>query len=139
MSTAHKASMRKWTIGVLALFLSCPAAGSASSVLQQQDNNIMKHESDCWVEIYMNEEFDKNGPRLLLVGAYELDSLKGLNDRNWDNDIESVIVGPTATLSMHEDRAFKGRELIIGPYQRVPHLRESGLSNDIESLRITCK
>ncbi len=122
---------------VLGIMLS--GVGWASSVLQQKDNNLMKRESDCWIEIYMNEEFDKNGPRLLLVGAHDLTSLKGLNDRNWDNDIESIIVGPTASVSLYEEREFNGRVLIVESGQHIPQMRDFDLNNKIESLRTTCK
>jgi len=118
------------------LFLLSPAY--ADSLSQQQDNNLMKQETACWVEIYMNQEFDKNQPSLLLLGPHELTSLKGLKDRNWDNDIESILVGPRATLLGYEHAEFKGRELVLGPNQRMGSLIEAQMSNEIESLRVLC-
>ncbi len=113
--------------------------GQTAAISQQRDNNIMKSETDCWAEIYMNEDFDKNDPRLLLVGPHELPTLKSLNDRNWDNDIESILVGPGAVLSVYEHAEFKGRELILGPSQRMGNLADAQMRNEIESLRLTCR
>ena len=125
--------------GAVALVLIVPSSVHAAAVSQQKDNNIMKHESDCWAEIYMNEEFDKNEPRLLLVGPHELPTLKGLNDLNWDNDIESVIMGPAAVMTMYEAVDFKGRELRLTENQRAGQLRDVHMSNEIESLRLGCR
>lgn len=111
----------------------------AAGVSQQQDNNPLKHDTKCWAEIYMNAEFDKNGPRLLLVGPHELTTLKGLNDQNWDNDIESIIVGPEAYMVLYADQEFGGRTLILAANQNLGNLSDAQMKNDIESLRLSCK
>lgn len=111
----------------------------AAGISQQQDNNLMKQDTVCWAEIYMNQQYDKNQPNLLLVGPHELATLKGLKDRNWDNDIESIIVGPRATVLAYEHVDFKGRELKLGQSQRLGSLVEAQMSNEIESLRVMCE
>lgn len=125
-------------VGVLLPIQLLLSTVQADTLSQQQDNNLMKQATPCWVEIYMNQEFDKNQPSLLLVGPHELGSLKGLKDRNWDNDIESILVGPRATLLGYEHADFKGRELVLGPNQRLSSLIEAQMSNEIESLRVIC-
>ncbi|MBS0152366.1 MAG: hypothetical protein JSR31_15640 [Nitrospira sp.] len=111
----------------------------AAGVSQQQDNNPLKHDNKCWAEIYMNAEFDKNGSRLLLVGPHELTTLKSLNDQNWDNDIESIIVGPEAYMVLYADQEFGGRTLILIANQNLGNLSDAQMKNDIESLRLSCK
>ena len=111
----------------------------AAGVSQQQDNNPLKHDNKCWAEIYMHAEFDKNGSRLLLVGPHELTTLKGLNDQNWDNDIESIIVGPEAYMVVYADQEFGGRTLIVTANQNLGNLSDAQMKNDIESLRLSCK
>ena len=125
-------------MGIALMTIVSQSPACADSLSQQQDNNLMKQETACWVEIYMNQEFDKNQPSLLLLGPHELPSLKGLKDRNWDNDIESILVGPRATVQGYEHTEFKGRELVLGPNQRVGSLIEAQMSNEIESLRVIC-
>lgn len=115
------------------------AQAEAAGVSQQQDNNLLKHDTKCWAEIYMNSDFDKNGPRLLLVGPHELATLKGLNDQNWDNDIESLIVGPEASMVLYDDPEFEGRSLIVAANQTLSNLSDAQMKNEIESLRLSCK
>jgi hypothetical protein len=113
--------------------------GAAMEISQQQDNNPMKHDNKCWAEIYMNADFDKNAPRLLLVGPHDLPTLKGLNDQNWDNDIESIILGPEATMVAYEHPEFAGRTLILAANQSIGNLTDAQMKNEIESLRLGCK
>lgn len=122
------------------VILFCVAApAEAGGVLQQQDNNPLKHDNKCWAEIYMNSDFDKNGPRLLLVGPHELATLKGLNDQNWNNDIESIIVGPEAFMILYEAPEFEGRTLIVAANQTMNNLTDAQMKNKSESLRLSCK
>lgn len=120
--------------------LSCIGAQvDGAGVSQQQDNNPLKHDNKCWAEIYMNSDFDKNGPRLLLVGPHELATLKGLNDQNWNNDIESIIVGPEALMVLYEHPEFEGRTLIVAANQTLSNLTDAQMKNKSESLRLSCK
>lgn len=126
-------------MSVLLILSTMGTVGVAAGVSQQQDNNPLKHDNKCWAEIFMNSEFDKNGSRLLLMGPHELPTLKGLNDQNWDNDIESIIVGPEALMVAYADPEFGGRALILAANQNVGNLSDAQMKNEIESLRITCK
>lgn len=122
---------------ILLLFVARVEAAGVSQ--QQQDNNPLKHDNRCWAEIYMNSDFDKNGPHLLLVGPHELATLKGLNDQNWDNDIESIIVGPDANMILYEAPQFEGRTLIVAANQTMNNLTDAQMKNKSESLRLSCK
>lgn len=113
--------------------------GTAMGISQQQDNNPMKHDNKCWAEIYMNADFDKNAPRLLLIGPHDLSTLKGLNDQNWDNDIESIVLGPEATMVAYEHPEFAGRTLILAANQNIGNLSDAQMKNEIESLRLACR
>lgn len=126
-------------LSVLVLLTALVGEGAATGISQQQDNNPLKHTNKCWVEIFMNADFDRNGPRLLLVGPHELPSLKGLNDQNWDNDIESIVMGPEATMVAYEHPDFGGRTLILASNQNIGNLVEAQMKNEIESLRLGCK
>lgn len=99
----------------------------------------MKHDHKCWAEIYMNADFDKNAPSLLFVGPHDLPTLKGLNDQNWGNDIESIVLGPEATMVVSEHPEFAGRTLILAANQNIGNLVNAQMKNEIESLRLACK
>jgi hypothetical protein len=92
----------------------------------------------CWVEIYEDDTYDKDDPHLQIQGPAEFASLKDLKGRNWNNDIESVIVGPNATVKAYKDKDFKGTEISFTSNQRVPNLGKLDMSNDIESMIVSC-
>jgi hypothetical protein len=67
------------------------------------------------------------------------DCLKALNDRDWGNEIESVIMGPDASLLVYMEANCKGRRMAFVSNQRVLDLEKFQMANDIESLRVECK
>ena len=65
--------------------------------------------------------------------------LKDLNDRDWGNEIESVIMGPDASLLVYTETNFKGGGMAFVSNQRVLDLDKFQIANDVESLRVECK
>jgi hypothetical protein len=55
-------------------------------------------------------------------------SLKNLSGRNWNNEIQSVIVGSDATVMAYSKQDFKGTELAFTPGQRIPDLSKLDMS-----------
>ena len=55
-------------------------------------------EKNCWIEIFDDDEFDEDDPHVEIEGPAEYATLKDVYGRNWNNDIESVIVGSNATV-----------------------------------------
>lgn len=117
--------------GVTALMGPAYAADAADPELQVTDKN-------CWIEIFDDTEFDTTDPHLKLMGPKEYATLKDLAGRNWNNDIESVMVGPNATVKAYSKRDFAGTELAFTPNQRVPNLKKLDMGNEIESMKIMC-
>jgi hypothetical protein len=102
------------------------------------DLEVQVVDKGCWVEIYEDDNYDKDDPHLQIQGPAEFASLKDLKGRNWNNDIESVIVGPNATVKAYKDKDFKGTEIAFTSNQRVPNLGKLDMSNDIESMIVSC-
>ncbi|MDQ6734958.1 MAG: hypothetical protein M3Z35_12750 [Nitrospirota bacterium] len=117
--------------GVTGLMGPAYAADAADPELQVTDKN-------CWIEIFDDTEFDKDDPHVKLMGPKEYATLKDLSGRNWNNDIESVMVGPNATAKAYSKRDFAGTELAFTPNQRVPNLKKLDMGNEIESMKIMC-
>ena len=95
-------------------------------------------DKNCFMEIFEDDHFDVDDPHIVLQGPKEYATLKNLAGKDWNNDIESVIVGSNATVRAYEDKDFKGTEIAFAPSQRVPNLGKLDMANDIESLKITC-
>ena len=122
-----------WNMLMLAavLVLTGLPAHAADMEMQAVDKN-------CFIEIFEDDNFDPDDPHVVLQGPKEYASLKDIGGKDWANDIESVIVGPNATVRAYEDRDFKGTELALVPGQRVKNLGKLDMANDIESMKITC-
>jgi hypothetical protein len=117
----------------MAVTLLALAALPAHAVTEKQMT-----EKNCWIEVFDDTKYDADDPHVRVQGPTELSSLKDLQGRNWNNDIQSVIVGPDATVRAYKDKDFKGTELAFAPGQRVPDLSKLDMANDIESMKVAC-
>lgn len=92
----------------------------------------------CYAEIFEDTDFDKDDPHVLIQGPSQIANLKEYNGRNWNNEIESIIVGPNATMKVYSEKDFKGIELILPANKRVTQLSVVNMSDEIESIKLTC-
>jgi|SRR5678815_3088486 len=95
-------------------------------------------DKNCWIEVYDKAKYDADHPHVTLQGPSEYVSLKNLQGKDWSNEIQSVIVGPSASVLAYSKRDFNGTELAFTQGQRVPNLSKLDMSNEIESLKINC-
>src|SRR4030095_3914365 len=95
-------------------------------------------DKNCYIEIFDDDEFDEGDPHVKVQGPAEYATLKDVYGRDWNNDIESVIVGSNATVHAWMNKDFTGPEITFTPGQRVPKLSKLKMSNTIESMKITC-
>lgn len=92
----------------------------------------------CWAEIFEDTDFDKNDPHVTIQGPAEMPNLKDFSGRNWNNEIESIIVGPNAEIKAYPDKNYEGTELVLKPNRRASDLSKLNMSDDIESMKISC-
>ncbi|HEY6085225.1 MAG TPA: beta/gamma crystallin domain-containing protein [Nitrospira sp.] len=121
------------TLSAAAGILACTALA-----VQAADLEMKTVDKDCTVEIFDDTKYDPDDPHVTLQGPKEFASLKELGGRNWNNDIQSLIVGQNATVHAYKERDFKGTEIVFTRGQRVPDLSKLNMSNDIESMKISC-
>ena len=119
---------------VLTVLMACTYMAPAYGA----DPEIQVIDKDCWIEIFDDKEYDQSDPHVKLMGPNEYPTLKNLSGRDWNNDIESVMVGPNATVKAYSKRDFNGTEIAFTPNQRVPNLKKLDMGNEIESMKITC-
>lgn len=110
----------------------------ATSFVEAADMELQLVDKNCWIEVFDDTKYDADDPHVKVQGPKEYASLKNLNGRDWNNDIQSVIVGSGATVLAYKDKDFKGTEIAFTSGQRIPNLSELDMSNDIESMKITC-
>ena len=106
--------------------------------VEAADMELQLVDKNCWVEVFDDTKYDADDPHVKLQGPKEYATLKDLNGKNWNNDIQSVIVGSSATVLAYNDKDFKGTEIAFAPGQRIPDLTKLDMSNDIESMKIAC-
>jgi len=128
-------TMMKIGLWSLALGMFCLGTGPALAATRDRQQLL---EKTCWIDLFEDTKFDADDPHVRVVGPTELSSLKDLQGRNWNNEIQSVIVGPDATVRAYKDKDFKGTEIAFAPGQRVPDLDKLDMGDDIESLKVAC-
>jgi hypothetical protein len=92
--------------------------------------------ADCWVKVYDDGGFDSDDSFATLVGPVELTSLTSVEGKDWAN--QSLIVGPRAEVTVWKDVAYGGNHVTYKANQRIDQLGENDLSDEIESIKITC-
>jgi hypothetical protein len=120
------------------LFIVCGFIAIGALSVEAADMEMQVTDKNCWIEVFADTKYDADDPHVKLQGPKEYASLKNLNGKDWNNDIRSVIVGSDATVLAYKDKDFRGTEIAFAPGQRIPNLSKLDMSNDIESMKITC-
>lgn len=74
-------------------------------VLFGLSTSVYARNNDCWVDLYDDTQF--KGEKIRLKGPVQLPSLTKVQWKNWDKKIESIVVGPKATLTVFENMNYK--------------------------------
>ena len=106
--------------------------------VEAADMELKLVDKNCWIEVFDDTKYDADDPHIKIEGPKEIASLKNLDGRDWNNEIQSVIVGTGARVLAYKDKDFKGTEIAFAPGQRIPDLSKLDMSNQIESMKITC-
>ena len=95
-------------------------------------------DKDCWIEIFDDDDYDADDPHIKIYGPKEIATFKGFMGKDWDDDIESLIVGSNATVLAYADKDYQGTEISFTAGQRVKDLADVKMKNEIESMKIRC-
>jgi hypothetical protein len=102
------------------------------------DLEIKTVDKACYAEIFEDSDFDKDDPNVRIQGPAQITNLTDYSGRNWNNEIESIIVGPNATMRVYSEKDFKGIEVVLPANKRVAELSVVNMSDEIESIKLTC-
>ena len=93
--------------------------------------------SGCWAQFYTGRNFQ--GDMLTLVGPAEVQSMDRGTARQLKRDIDSVSVGPRATLQVYEHAMFRDRTVNFPANSREGGLmRKLGFGGRIEAMKLSC-
>jgi hypothetical protein len=94
-------------------------------------------QSGCWAQHYDERSF--KGDTVTMAGPIVIASTDKANGRQMRRTIDSLVIGPKATLTVYEHRMFKDRTVSFGPNTKEPGLiKKLGWSGRIESLKLDC-
>ena len=122
----------------LALMLAGLVGMCVMTAYAAADVELKTVDKACWAEIYEDTDFDVNDPHVKIQGPTQIATLKDYSGRNWNNEIESIVVGPNAHVKAYSDKDFKGTELELTPNKQVNDLSKLNMGDEIESMKISC-
>lgn len=95
--------------------------------------------SGCWVRLY--DKTNYRGTMFTLTGPISIRSLDpgAITGAEFGRNFDSVLVGPSATLTIWDNNDFKDRTASFTPGARVPDLgSRSSYFSEIHSLKLSC-
>ena len=115
----------------------------------------------CWADFFEHSEF--KGKHFKLKGPAQKKDLLKINGENWDKKVESILVGPKATVTVFENKNFKltlkemanypvlmkslgvtkqdileDSEMILHPNSRIHSFGEFNFYHKVRSIQIEC-
>jgi hypothetical protein len=94
-------------------------------------------QNGCWAQLYDERNF--KGDMLTIVGPTQLVSTDNAAGRQLKRNIDSLVTGPRATLTVYEHSLFKDKAVTFGPNSKEPGLiKKLGFAGRIESLKLDC-
>lgn len=99
---------------------------------------------DCWVHVFDDKDFDATDDNHMICGPGKwpnLRSLSGAVKINWGDEIESLRVGPRATVIVWSNENYTGISQTFNPGTAIPSLKitNRSLSDNISSIEIRCQ
>ncbi|WP_181373268.1 beta/gamma crystallin domain-containing protein [Massilia glaciei] len=99
-----------------------------------KDNSMR---SGCWARIHSANNYA--GDTLVLTGPLSLADMSGPFGLNWDDRVDSVEMGPKATLTVYDNERFEDLVGQFKPGQKVPDIsKKMGFFDEFASVRLTC-
>jgi hypothetical protein len=95
----------------------------------------------CWVHIWEDENYGDNNDIIFGPGRWNnMRNLPGANKNDWGDEIDSLKVGPTATVTVWEDENFGDNSQTYGPGTEKTNLRGNpDMGDQIDSMEIKCR
>src|SRR4029079_18195211 len=91
----------------------------------------------CWAQLYDERNF--KGDMLTVVGPMQIERTDKAGGRQLRRNLDSLVTGPKATLTVYEHKLFKDKSVQFGPNSKEPGLiKKLGFSGRIESFKLDC-
>ncbi|MDR4494140.1 MAG: hypothetical protein AB7P17_07630 [Nitrospirales bacterium] len=127
------------TASLFITFMASWAYGEEKMVVSANNIEIQLVDKDCWVDLFVESKLDVDHSHIRMLGPLQSPTLENVAGQNWNNNIQSLMVGPNARLYAYKNRDFSGPEVVFAPAQQVSELGELDMANDFESLKVQCE
>lgn len=103
-------------------------------VIANKENSM---KSGCWARIYSRANY--MGDTMTLSGPIAIADMTGPFGLDWDDKVDSVEVGPKATLAVFDNEQFRDQVALFKPGQKVPDIsKKLGFFDEFASVRLSC-
>ena len=98
-------------------------------------------QNPCWVHTWEDENYGDNNDVIHGPGRWNnMRNLPGANKSDWGDEIDSLKVGPTATVTVWEDENFGDNSQTYGSGTEKTNLRGNpDMGDQIDSMEIKCR
>ncbi len=110
--------------------------GSDTPIAVTVTTITLAESTGCWAKIYDGHNFE--GRTLTLVGEQSLPNLEFGVGMDWEGDIDSIEVGPKASLTLFEDERYADKKRDLKPGEKVADLHKNIFSEGVESMKLAC-
>ena len=91
----------------------------------------------CWAQLYNERNF--KGDAFTMIGPMQLDSADKAAGRSFRRQLDSLVTGPKATLTVYQHKMFKDKSVKFGPNSKEGGLiKKLGFTGRIESAKLEC-
>lgn len=97
-------------------------------------------DNGCWVKVYASENYDNEDEWDQISGPGQWGSLENVPGahEDWNEEINSVVVGPRAHAYFYKLNNWEGSALEVGPRRSIPDLSFFDFDGVIKSMKIRC-
>lgn len=113
-----------------------PSSAKADNPVVVVTTYTISQANGCWATLF--DEVNHKGPSLTVMGPAKFANLRTNGGDNWEGRIDSVTVGPKATLIMYGGENFTDKDFQFGASTKTADLSHIPQFDTIESLEITC-
>ena len=91
----------------------------------------------CWAQFWDERNF--KGDMFTIVGPMQLNATDKGSAKQLHRNLDSVMTGPKATLTVYEHKLFKDKSVQFNPNTKEPGLvKKLGFTGRIESMKLDC-
>jgi hypothetical protein len=100
-----------------------------------QSSSTKSTNASCYIHFFYSDNFKDTNHIVYGPGKWSnLQNLPGAGGVDWEGEIGSFKIGPTATVRIWEDKNFHGNSQILGPGTEIANFDDA-----LASIKITCR